>query len=94
MLLCTLVGDVVRSSGEARNVRGDETGGLPELSGDAELLESSPPVGLDADAGALCSQGLGLLQHKASDPFPGCSSASQHSTAHHLSLVQISIVLR
>ena len=73
MLLCTLVGDVVRSSGEARNVRGDETGGLPELSGDAELLESSPPVGLDADARALCSQDLGLLQHEASDPFPGCS---------------------
>lgn len=51
-------------------IRGDEAGGLPELPGNAELLESSPAVGLDADAGALCSQDLGLLQHKASDPFP------------------------
>ena len=47
-------------------------GSVPELRSDAKLLQDSPSVGVDADARAICSQTPRLLQHKTSNPFPGC----------------------
>ena len=57
-------------------------GSLPELCSDAKQLQDSPSVGVDADARAICSQTPRLLQHKTSDPFPGCVQViSSHSTS-------------
>lgn len=61
---------------EARNIRGDKVGSLPELCGDPELLQNAPSVDMDADGAAIYSQSLRLLQHKARDSFPGRESTS------------------
>jgi hypothetical protein len=57
-------------------------GSVPELCSDAKLLQDSPSVGVDADARAICSQAPRLLQHKTSNPFPGCVQVISSNSAY------------